>query len=249
MSIKDLTSFELGDVSTVSKNKSDEYCTDIFDILSDNGPIKFILSNKYLLTERGIYEKFIPPSKSMQKPLDVITDTCVKFGNPIKEGKTCYLDICLNLYNEQDKELYNTLSKFKDDLVDKLIKSEYYDNIDLIAYLRANKSKIGDRVKTSFLTNHTTKPNIKYIHLKIIKSTKSFDSQGNEVESDHLCYKSYQTLPVVRVDNVRIPKGVGDKNMLNIHLCIEEQFVKEYIPASFIAPKSIYLNHLSNIIN
>ena len=222
-----LGSISLDNVSLALKGVHNKWTQDYFDILSDGKPIRFVLDSRFLLTERGIYNEFVKPSRSLQRPLNQVTELCKKYGNPVKEGKSSYLDIVLDLSNELDRALYEGLKDLQTKLVDKVYESIKQDTGPMQKYLekycRSNKNKL---VKGLFLQDNYSKDNIKYVHLKVTKMTRSLTLQEEEIDTDLLSYKTYKTVPVLRVDNVRIP--IGNVN-LNIHLCIEEQIVEEHV--------------------
>lgn len=229
MKINTLQTYKLGNLSVVSKNVSGDHYRGYFDILSDDKPITFALDSRFLKTERGIYSDFVRPSKALECSLHALSKLFDKYGNPIKAGKSSYLDIVLDVHNEDDNKLYVALLDFEEELIEKLVPCLKESSGSLKDYITRHcrtDSKIRGEIVTGFLRENYNKTNIKYVHLKVTKITKSFTRKRTVVDSDMLCYKTYKTMPVLRIDNVRIPTSRSENVRLNVHLCIDEQIVE-----------------------
>lgn len=224
--------YELGTIKVSARGKDDTWSKDYVDILSNNKPIKFILDSRLLNTERGIYSEFVKPSNSMKVPLYTLSELAVRHEATLNKGSNLYLDVVLNTDDEEDQRLYNALLDLQDILANKIIECIREGYGPLQEYLSKHikrKDKWVDEFKFMFLKDNLERDNIKYVHLKIIKSTKSYSRNKEIIERNMLCYKAYRTISLVRVDNIRIPKTRTMGPSLNVHLCVEAQIVEECI--------------------
>lgn len=224
------TDLAIENVSISLRGKKDDYSKDYFDILCDGKPIKFILSPKLLNTERGIYCDYVMPTKDMQVPLDVVTDLANKHKEKLVASSSLYLDIVLDINNEEDNDLYESLVSLSDSLREHL--SQIVDKgFHCVAehFLKKVKKDYGSKFNFIFLKDHGTRDNIKYVRLKVMRNTKSYVKDGSVIDRLNLSYKSFRTIPIVRIDNVRVPSNINVNTQFNVHLCIESQIVEEYV--------------------
>lgn len=215
---------------TSSNVKGEQYV----DVLNDGNNICFLLGSHFFKTERGMYSEFILPSKCSELSLSKVSDICARLGNPVKTGKTTYLDIVLDTNDPEERKIVKALKAFTSILQDKLIDALMMFDGQIEKYLNTHchdrtKESIAKEINIMYLKPHNSKSNIIYLHLKVDKNTKSYDDKGNLLDTDLLCYKPYTISPVVKIDNIRIPRIRNDNSRLNVHLYVMEQVVTEYV--------------------
>lgn len=198
------------------------------DVLSDGNYVTFSLGPMYLKTERGMYSEFVLPNDCLETSLTDVSNLCDKHGNPVKGNKTSYLDIVLDTNVPEQRAIVKSMRDFTKIIRDKLIDSFLNCNSEVNKHVNKFLDNIDDELNFMYLKNNNVKSNIVFLHLRVDRNTVTYDENDNIIDTDILCYKRYKVCPVVKIDNIRIPRNCNENNRINIHLYVIRQVVIEY---------------------
>jgi hypothetical protein len=208
---------------SVKKGKS-KFGDSYFDVIINNAPLVFNLTNFRLNSARGVYSTFITPSSKCLGNLRSESVAYLEMKDSISTS-SLYQDILLDLTNLEHREVYKGFCDLRlilqTTLVD-AIQAECVKNTDspLARYINSANGPIKDELNMMFLKNEDGSK--AYLHMKFLPTTKSYHNDET-VDQKFIMYKTFDTKLVLQLDNVRIPRVRNSNNKLNIHLCITKQ--------------------------
>lgn len=230
------------ELTVIQKDGFNKYRDTYFDVIEkDVGPILMKLSDNFLLTKRGVYTEFDIPNRDYIAPIHTPSVAYEKMKGSIIPTSSKYMDIVLDLNKPSEYRVYEDCMKQAGILKEALIKSLtdiYNDDSDdhnmIIQYISKNIKRqniedfLDDEINIMFIKDHSTNPKIKYIHLKVVEGSATYDTNGIPVSMENIMYKTFRTKIGVIVDNIRIPKTRNSNNRLNVHLAVYHQIVSEF---------------------